>query len=1570
MNVATPNSGFAKAVRVASKARLKKPGPIAIDAKARSASIAARTRQGGEPAARLTDKIKHSSALTGFLVGCVMGAIAAAVVFSTIATGGAALFVLGAVAAAGAGMACEEIGKKIGAAIPGPVTGMLITGANNLSSRHVKVNGLYAARAATPPPPKPSWFDKAVGAFIGGAKVAGTALLFGPVAAFQTAKRERSAMKDAAQAAADAAASFEAPNIQAPDFDKAECSQCGGKPPRIGQGSETVFINGQPASRSGDQVECGATIDTGSNNVYIAGPQGTTLEIDDEIPLWGEVVGFVLGCLNPIGLLRGAFKLGVKGIARGLATGIKSAFKASKGIINKAAKAIAEALDPVDPVTGSVIDCRVDFSLPGPIPLQLMRSYKSNIVQFGLAGHGWMDNWSEFIKVDGDDLRYTRFDGSSVYYRKPTIANPVAINLDAPHLMLTIEDGIYTIENKKEKLLYHFSIFANHEAYLTKITDYHENFVNVGRNKNGALAYIQDSAGTHIEVAKQNNALHFDLIGETHSPRQLVKYTLNERKQLTEVEGLEEGYFRYGYDDENRMLWWGDANHILYNFRYDHEGRVVGGEGIRGFYIGKIEYDTKAQQTAVFDSYGKTIYKYNEHNEITDIIDASGQITRYIFDEENQLITEIDTIGRETHFEYDENGNTNKITYPDGNSQQFEFDDEFNLIKETGIDGSCVEYIVGDKGQVQEIALPNNQHAKFEYTKEGFAQKLFIGDVLLGEYDYTARGLSLSETNAARHKSQYLYDCLGQVTHITDPIGATTQMGYTQKGSGRSLLCSVKMPDGENINYQYDEEGLLIAVKDGEGRTTRNEYGPFDILEKTIFPGGETLSYEYDRETRLLAVINSAGEKYSYGYDSLGRVIRETDFAGRTTHYKRDAVGNCTAKKAPNNTFTHYTYDIMDRLIALEVYDNQEKFEKDEQPNVFINYTYDKFGQLTQVQNAHSLIEFEYDEQGRIVAEIQNGQKIAFTYDSSGRLDTRLLPSGLASQYAWDAMGELSEIHVGGAVPLKIDRDALGRDLVRRSTSGFTEARQYTRGGKLHEQWVGSYTGASDTLKQAIMQPHVHGASRRTHREYKWNKAFNPIEVVDAHWGRKSFTYNANAQISQVQHGGIRAGNRQATLSESFQYDSRFNIAEQHSLIESWSDGQSLPQENKGGSRTYAKGGLIQDFIIGAGHRVHYEYDAAGRVISKTDHRNGFRPKTTHLKWNGLDQLVEVQTPYGENIHYRYDPFGRRIAKAVSGAKIATAQTAYLWDGTNLAQEQCVINGTTGEAVAWHFMAGSVEPVARQTSAGVHYVVTDHLGTPKEMFSEDGELAWKADHALWGRLDQTAQLAANDNVACPIRFPGQYADDETGFHYNFYRYYDPDTGQYLSPDPIGLAGGHRSSGYVLNPSSTIDSLGLKGCSAYMKGFGRGEKGFKNFWDNATDDAFEAAWKNPKQRTNIMERLRGNGGMHEWLPVSQADKFRKMGIGYDDFMKLRSPTKNLRFIDTAAGSGRHAPYHWAGDGFGTGKNWGNSAASHEVHEMLFDSAASARNFNEYASSVRDIANQHLPFGIFDLPLGLR
>jgi RHS repeat-associated protein len=98
------------------------------------------------------------------------------------------------------------------------------------------------------------------------------------------------------------------------------------------------------------------------------------------------------------------------------------------------------------------------------------------------------------------------------------------------------------------------------------------------------------------------------------------------------------------------------------------------------------------------------------------------------------------------------------------------------------------------------------------------------------------------------------------------------------------------------------------------------------------------------------------------------------------------------------------------------------------------------------------------------------------------------------------------------------------------------------------------------------------------------------------------------------------------------------------------------------------------------------------------------------------------------------------------------------------------------------------------------------------------------------RAFRQRQVNPHSMVTNNFRFPGQYYDSETGYHYNYHRYYDPKTGRYLTPDPIGLAGGINPYVYVLNdPVNAIDPEGLWIAQVIGAGIGAGVNAYKN-WD--------------------------------------------------------------------------------------------------------------------------------------------
>ena len=118
------------------------------------------------------------------------------------------------------------------------------------------------------------------------------------------------------------------------------------------------------------------------------------------------------------------------------------------------------------------------------------------------------------------------------------------------------------------------------------------------------------------------------------------------------------------------------------------------------------------------------------------------------------------------------------------------------------------------------------------------------------------------------------------------------------------------------------------------------------------------------------------------------------------------------------------------------------------------------------------------------------------------------------------------------------------------------------------------------------------------------------------------------------------------------------------------------------------------------------------------------------------------------------------------------------------------------------------------------YLEVDHLNPPLAARDQTGKVIWQwASDAFGSVLPNEDPDGDTQKTTINLRFAGQYSDKESGLHYNHRRYYDPKLGRYLSPDPIGLAGGGNLYGYVENnPLSNVDPLGLfnpaKGASAF------------------------------------------------------------------------------------------------------------------------------------------------------------
>ncbi|AVE40736.1 Rhs family protein [Providencia stuartii] len=188
---------------------------------------------------------------------------------------------------------------------------------------------------------------------------------------------------------------------------------------------------------------------------------------------------------------------------------------------------------------------------------------------------------------------------------------------------------------------------------------------------------------------------------------------------------------------------------------------------------------------------------------------------------------------------------------------------------------------------------------------------------------------------------------------------------------------------------------------------------------------------------------------------------------------------------------------------------------------------------------------------------------------------------------------------------------------------------------------------------------------------------------------------------------------------------------------------------------------------------------------------------------------------------YHYDALGRRIHKVVESrahGKPMRQETHFVWQGLRLLQEQDI---NTGKYQTYCYEEhGSYTPLAvivKQPS-GYHYYWhhCDINSAPLDVTNEQGNTVWSGKYERFGFVRSSPLSFYSDperkmeSFEQNLRYAGQYFDNETGLHFNTFRFYDPQIGRFIMPDPIGLLGGVNLYQYAPNPLGWIDPWGLAG----------------------------------------------------------------------------------------------------------------------------------------------------------------
>jgi RHS repeat-associated protein len=566
-------------------------------------------------------------------------------------------------------------------------------------------------------------------------------------------------------------------------------------------------------------------------------------------------------------------------------------------------------------------------------------------------------------------------------------------------------------------------------------------------------------------------------------------------------------------------------------------------------------------------------------------------------------------------------------------------------------------------------------------------------------------------------------------------------------------------------------------MTDALGNTTRYGWTPEGLLAWRMRPGGGTERWSYDGEGNQISYTDVLGQTATttigafdlptittdvdgrrtvLAHDSELRLTAVTNANGQTWSYGYDAAGRLTAETDFSGRTVHFGYDAAGRLTEKTNASGQRvTYERDAAGEIVgldrdgeaFAFTRDSAGRITRAIGGGVELTREYDPRGRLLSETTDGRAITFAYDLLGRRVGRRTPAGVDSGWEYGPVHELPvALHAGGQ-SVRFGYDAAGREVARRLGPELLFTQTWDADSRLRELTVTG--GLGDPRRQRLVE----------RRSYAYRGDGYPTAVEDQQTGRSDFALDPAGRVTAVTAPG---------RSERYAYDAL-------------------------GTPTWPE-------------RGRYEYDADGRVVTRTERTLSGQVRTWRYAWNADDQLTDAHTPDGAHWRYRYDPLGRRIGKERAGGE---ERTVFCWDGNQLVEQT-----TPGRTTTWEYRPGTYQPVAQLDRDEVDRrfcaIVTDLVGAPTELVTPDGELAWRQRGTVWG----TAYTGGGTD--CPLRFPGQYLDAETGLHYNLARHYDPATGRYVTADPLGLVAGPDPHAYARNPLTWQDPLGLKCTTVYRQ----------------------------------------------------------------------------------------------------------------------------------------------------------
>ncbi|RRJ54792.1 RHS repeat protein [Paenibacillus oralis] len=935
----------------------------------------------------------------------------------------------------------------------------------------------------------------------------------------------------------------------------------------------------------------------------------------------------------------------------------------------------------------------------------------------------------------------------------------------------------YQLVRVENELGQRIELHYDEQGFLQQVID------SVGR----VLDITTDTAGRITKVAHVYRTNPDSPLSERREV--LVQYRYNEAGDLTAITDAL-GQTTYQTYDQHLMTEKKDRNGYSFYWRYDGpttgarcvhtwgedgllEGRIAYFDGYNEVtnsqgHTTKYEYTPEYYCTAITNPLGgRYEYTYSDTADLLSETDEDGRLTQYVYDELGQLVQTIQPDGGSWQYMYSEQGQLLQVTDPEGGSQAWDYDEQGRLNRVVSADGTATTLVYDERHRICEVRNPQDAATMLEYDDHYNLTRMTLPDGTGAEWSYNHRGEFLQTTSPLGANQYFTYDALGRVVRT-------------------------ELPDGNVIKLQYNAYEEVIAAEDSKQRVT---FGYTPLGQMTWREAkGKRVELAYNNEEELTAVVNEHGERYELERDANGEIVRETGFDGIVRQYVRGPGRLLERVERPGGRWTAFNYDDMGRITQTAYSDEMTE-----------TFKYNRIGALLETANPFATVKLEYDATGRLIQEWRDKYWIASKYDELGNRSVVSSSLGAHINMDRDMLGRISQLQAeqkvqeqaqnghgtsqaGAGMPwtAQMTYNKLGLEIERLLPGGVVSKWQYDIIGRPERHSVSS--GGRESRK----------------RRYTW----------DINYRLKSLTNELTGKGIRYNYDDFGT-----LIGASDEFDKIFRMAD---------DVGNLYSSGHRTDRKYGAGGRLLEF-----QGTKYSYDEEGQLIEKLE-QDGSRWR---YEYYGNGMMSKVVRPDEQEVVFTYDSLGRRIEKRFNGVVYC-----YMWDGNQILHEwtaeskqdeheekpELDLAGPQGAAekfkyllsqpaasqepdpatlTTWVFEDGTFRPAAKITANGTYSIITDHLGTPVEIYNERGERVWSCELDIYGNVQNIYLKGKRSD--CPFRYPGQYEDEETGLYYNRFRYYLPHEGMYTQQDPIGLAGNNPTLyGYVVDPLTWIDELGL------------------------------------------------------------------------------------------------------------------------------------------------------------------